>query len=305
MKLVTDTWRQLVQRRLWPVALLLLGALVAVPFVLGKSPEPAAPASAVPGGVTASAAGADPIVSMVSDEDAAAKHRALGDRHNPFASSAPKHKVKTSKAKRTSDPVTPPEPSAPGDAPANGGGGISAPTAPSAPPAPTKTVPAYSIVVRFGASADLELSRKTLERNEALPDETDPALVYLGVKDGGKTAVFMVSEGLNAVGDGTCNPKVSCETIELKVGETEFFEGESDTDSTQFELDLVKIYKHATKVPATDESSPSGVGTGSYSPPGGTAASLKSGRRAIRARVAKSGRLPYVYDRRSGLLRRP
>src|SRR3954470_4528927 len=247
MKLVTDTWRQLVQRRLWPVALLLLGALVAVPFVLGKSSEPAAPASAVPGGVTASAAGADPIVSMVSDEDAAAKHRALGDRHNPFASSAPKHKVKTSKAKRTSDPVTPPEPSAPGDAPANGGGGISAPTAPSAPPAPTKTVPAYSIVVRFGASADLELSRKTLERNEALPDETDPALVYLGVKDGGKTAVFMVSEGLNAVGDGTCNPKVSCETIELKVGETEFFEGESDADNTQFELDLVKIYKHATK----------------------------------------------------------
>src|SRR3954462_5715405 len=106
MKLVTDTWRQLVQRRLWPVALLLLGALVAVPFVLGKSPEPAAPVSAVPapGGLKASAAGADPIGSMACGEDALPTHRALGDRHNPFASSAPKHKLKTSKATRTSDP---------------------------------------------------------------------------------------------------------------------------------------------------------------------------------------------------------
>jgi hypothetical protein len=91
MKLLTDAWRQLVQRRLWPVALLLLGALVAVPFVLGKSPEPVAPAPApAAGNVNASAASADPIVSMASAEDSSSTRRSLGACHNPFVSSAPK-----------------------------------------------------------------------------------------------------------------------------------------------------------------------------------------------------------------------
>jgi hypothetical protein len=86
MKLLTNTWRQLVQRRLWPVAVLLLGALVAVPFVLGKSPDPAPVATApAAGAVKANASSADPIVSMVSADDTASTRRSLGDRHNPFA----------------------------------------------------------------------------------------------------------------------------------------------------------------------------------------------------------------------------
>jgi hypothetical protein len=278
MKLLTDTWRQLVQRRLWPVALLLLGALVAVPFVLGKSPEPVAPAAApAAGNVNASAASADPIVSMVSAEDSSSTRRSLGTRHNPFASSAPKRKAKKSK---TSDAPKPEETPVADGAPAGSGGGTSAPTTPTAPAAPTTTVPAGSIVVRFGADAGGELPRKTLERNEALEDSDGPMLVFTGLKNNGKTAVFMVREGLKADGDGTCTPKVSCETIELKVGETEFFSYEGDVDGTQFELDLVKIYRHDTKVPDTGEdSSSTGFGTGSGSTSSGaTTASLKARR---------------------------
>src|SRR3954454_3735583 len=127
MKLLTDTGRQLVQRRLWPVALLLLGALVAVPFVLGKSPEPVAPAAApAAANVNAGVASADPIVSMVSAEDTSSTRRSLGARHNPFASSAPKPKVKKSKS---SDAPKPEEAPVAGDLPAtgSGGGGSSAP----------------------------------------------------------------------------------------------------------------------------------------------------------------------------------
>ena len=77
-------FRQLVERRLWPLAVLLVAALVAVPMLLSK--EPATPVAAV----TATAAGAQgdtqPIVSVgdpallstdvgpVIDEDA---HRSL------------------------------------------------------------------------------------------------------------------------------------------------------------------------------------------------------------------------------------
>ncbi len=269
MKLLTDTWRQLVQRRLWPVALLLLGALVAVPFVLGKSepaPVAAVPAAPAAGGIKANAASADPIVSMVSDEDSASTRRSLGTRHNPFASSAPKRKAKKTKSASSSDAATTEQTPSGGDAPASSGGGTSAPTTPTAPTQPTTTVPAHSVVVRWGATGDADLTRMTLQRDDPLPDSQDPALVYMGVKDGGKTAVFMLSDGLKADGDGTCVPKASCETIELQAGETEFFEYEGDPDATQFELDLVKIYQHATKVPATGE----GSSTGSSTPSGST-----------------------------------
>jgi hypothetical protein len=275
MKLLTDTWRQLVQRRLWPVAVLLLGALVAVPFVLGKSPEPAPVATAPAAPVKANAASADPIVSMVSGEDATSTRRSLGDRHNPFASSAPKTKVKKTKSTEEQKPAetTP-------DAPTTGSGGTSAPTTPTVPAQPTTTVPAGSIQVRWGATSDVELGKKFLQRDEALPDADDPALVFMGLKDHGKTAVFMVSEGLKAFGDGTCVPKDTCEQIELQAGDTEFFEYEGDDDSTQFELDLVKIYKQATKVPSSDvDSSSTGSGTGSgSSSSGATTASLKARR---------------------------
>jgi hypothetical protein len=270
MKLLTNTWHQLVQRRLWPIALLLLGALVAVPFVLGKSPEPVAPAPAAPAtaNVKASAASADPIVTMVSDEDAPEARRSLGVRHNPFAPSAPKKKAKKSKGTSSADSAKPEQTSAgdppASDAPASDGGGISAPTTPTAPAQPTETVPAQSIVVRFGSTSesDGDLPRKRLARDEALSSDDQPLLVYLGMKDGGKTAVFLVSEGLKATGDGKCAPSVTCEKLELKVGETEFFQFDGDPDATEWELDLVKIYKHATKVPATDESSSTGFGTG-------------------------------------------
>jgi hypothetical protein len=295
MKIVTDTWRQLVQRRLWPVALLLLGALVAVPFVLSKPAEPAAAPPAPPAnGVKSEAASADPIVALVSDEDAPAPRRALGVRHDPFASSAPKQKHSHSKASGPKVEATPAPAPATGDGQPSSGGGQ--PTVPTTPKPPTKTIPAYSIDVRFGASSDGEPPRQTLQRNEALPDENDPVLVYLGVKNGGKTAVFMLSEGLKPTGDGVCTPKDTCETIELQAGETEFFDLSGDTDGTQFQLDVVKIHEHATKVADTDTAT-TGSGT---SAPVAASASVKAGNRAVRAHAP----LPYRFDPATGTLRR-
>ena len=39
MNLINDTFRGLVRKKLWPVALLLVAALVAVPVLLAKDPE--------------------------------------------------------------------------------------------------------------------------------------------------------------------------------------------------------------------------------------------------------------------------
>ena len=39
MSILRNVWADLVGKRLWPVALLLVGALVAVPVLLGGSPS--------------------------------------------------------------------------------------------------------------------------------------------------------------------------------------------------------------------------------------------------------------------------
>ena len=69
MKPLENVWSGLLQRRLLPVAILLLAALAAIPFVLAKDPEPApqAPAPAADKALEDDAATADPVVSLVAD----------------------------------------------------------------------------------------------------------------------------------------------------------------------------------------------------------------------------------------------
>ena len=88
MSAITNVWRQLVQRRLWPVAILLIAALAAVPLALAKDPEPAAPAPAVPAADAAasaeSALAVQPIVAPATAADRAKRRKVLGARKNVF-----------------------------------------------------------------------------------------------------------------------------------------------------------------------------------------------------------------------------
>ena len=134
------------------------------------------------------------------------------------------------------------------------GGGTAPPVSPA--PTPTATVPQYSIKVRFGAVTETEdLTTKTVERLSVLPDEEAPVLVYRGVEDGGKVAVFELTGAVDAQGDGKCEPTPEdCQYLKLRAGETEFItvtETGEETDA-QYQLDLVKIYKKATKVAKED-----------------------------------------------------
>jgi hypothetical protein len=82
-----------------------------------------------------------------------------------------------------------------------------------------------------------------------LPSTELPVLIYMGVLKDGKTAVFLVDHGVTPIGDGECNPSPEeCETIRLKVGETEFLDVADDTGNVtdQFQLDLIKIHKSSS-----------------------------------------------------------
>ncbi len=263
MSFLTDIWRQLKERRLWPVALLLVAAIVAVPLVLAKDPEPAVDAATPP--ASAGDAGADdlsdePIVTAEAVSVRAKGRVVIGKQRDIFASTAkePKQEKQDDKdAKKSSsgdkgddgkDASPAPEP------PASSGGGGSAPAPapvdPGTQPAPKpkpKTYPQYSLKVRFsGGDAG---ATGILTRRSALPSDENPLLVYLGLLDDHKTAVFLLDSTVTAVGDGACHPSPeSCETVRMQKGDTMFFDVHGDDGSVgeQFELDLLAINKKQT-----------------------------------------------------------
>jgi hypothetical protein len=253
MNVLTTTWRQLVRRRLWPVAVLLVAALAAVPVLLARDPEPVVPSSPTSEAPAESTKVddviAEPVVAKASTEDRSRRRRVLGTRKDPFAPDIVKHppkKAKKKAAKKTEQESTP-------STPANTGGSTvpttptvpSTPVVPVAPAPPKKTYPKDSVIVRFGDATADTLTRSVVKKLGALPDEDDPVLVYMGLTDSGKKAVFLVDDALEPTGDGDCKPHPSnCETVELAKGETEFFDvidPETGDVSEQFQLDLVAI----------------------------------------------------------------
>ena len=84
-----------------------------------------------------------------------------------------------------------------------------------------------------------------------LPDEDAPVLVYRGVEDGGKVAVFELTGSVTAQGDGDCEPSPEdCQILRLRAGETEFLtvtDTGTETDA-QYQLELVKIHTKTTRV---------------------------------------------------------
>ena len=302
MKPLENVWNGLVQRRLLPVAILLLAALVAVPFLLAKDPEPVAPSPGAAAGdktLTADAATADPVVSLVDESTHKERRRVLGARKNPFEPAA------APKAEK-SDETAAADPSAPtggaeADKPADSGTapgspaspGVSVPGVPVTPAEPKPTYELYSLTVRFGDAESGTLEKLNLPRLKPLPSAEEPVLVYLGPGQGGKSAVFMVDEGVVAQGDATCKPSPrNCETIHMRPGDTEFLDvsDEDGTVTAQYQLDLLKIKTSKTADASAAEAARAKVSA--------------AGRQALKVRQASMGPLRYRYDSRSGTVRK-
>jgi hypothetical protein len=249
MNLITDTWRGLIRRKLWPVALLLVAAIAAVPLVLAKQPE------ALPPVASAAQAAKDQglpatYVSEATDEgDVIERRRVLGAAKDPFEPRAlPKKKKAKAKAKTSTDTAATDTTASAGGASADAPAATTPPVSAAPTATPTPAIPAYSVKVSFGRT-DGEPTQSTVERLSVLPDDENPVLVYRGVEDGGKVAIFELTGKVDAEGDGTCTPTPEdCQYLKLRAGETEFITVTETGDETdaQYQLDLVKIYTKKT-----------------------------------------------------------
>jgi hypothetical protein len=260
MNVITDTFRALVRRKLLPVAVALVGALVAVPMFLAKDPVAASTAAPHPKAVEGM-----PATFVSAGEPADGERRyVLGEEKDPFAprelSKAEKRARAKAAKKASQKTATLAEPShddAGKDAASSGGGGgapADAPAAePTATPAPAPSYPLYSVKVNFG-KVDGSKSTKTIERLKVLPNTASPVLVYRGVDAGGKHAIFEITGTVVAQGDGACEPTPEdCQVLKLAEDETEFITVTDTGDETdaQYQLSVEKI--HAGKTSSATE----------------------------------------------------
>jgi hypothetical protein len=245
----------LTERRLWPIVLLLVVALVAVPVVL--RPDAGDPAAAAPSAPATPPAAEAPspaatmaAVTAVLEGTETSKTR--GTRRDPFA--APTGAKATAKAEVA---ATAGKSAAPASAspPASGSG--SSPGSPSTRSAPA---PASAPTPKSGqpdSDADADPTARTTYRLRradirfddadvvhdairlrAFPSPKRPVALYLGATAGGKAAAFVITTEAEVSGDGTCRPrKRLCTHLLLKPGE----EAMLTVGATQHTLRLLRI----------------------------------------------------------------
>jgi hypothetical protein len=276
-----NLWYDLRAKRLWPVAVLLLAALVAAPVVLSKEaevPEPApAPVAAAPAEAK-KPEGPEGLANVKLEDLAEGSGSSLSsfDPRNPFApprkaiaaarrdaegSSAPSTATSGGSASGTGSlgPIDG-GPAGIDVTPGSGVGVVGTPpstggyTAPSGdtgdsnePKAPKYT---YVVDVTFRAN-DQVRSVKGLRKLDMLPDAASPLLIFMGVTEKAGNAVFMVDSTLQAAGEGTCKPSAAeCASLYLGPGsEHEFTTDEGD--SYTLRVDEIRRVKVGAKASAS------------------------------------------------------
>jgi hypothetical protein len=236
--LFQDVWHDLREKRLWPLAVVLLLAIVAVPALLTKSA--AQPPIVEP---VATAPSPDSRVTVELDGDAAAS-TGTGSGLGKFAESDPfTPPGRITDSTGTDATSTTAGPSGDGDGgPTTGGGGsdnIGAPpfSPPGVPidPAPPRTrteTAEYEYVADVSFwTGDRRRKIRGLRKLDMLPSQSAPVLIFMGTTGEGGNAVFLVDSTLRAVGEGRCVPRpANCVYVHLGPGSEHAFttvEGDS------------------------------------------------------------------------------
>jgi hypothetical protein len=258
-----DLWHDLKEKRLWPVAVVLLAGLVAVPVLLAKpADKPAAPAP------VASAAGPKPdvlkqLAKVKLGDDEVGDGSTLGafDPSNPFnppkgaikkqpdpaaVAAGPDANTAGSQGSTGDDgsTVTPGGGTTgdvpgglPGDGNTGGGDTGGGPT--------TTTVYKYVVDLTFTANGH-KRRIKGMEKLDMLPNQSSPLLIFLGVTPKGSNAVFLVDSTLKAAGEGNCKPSAAeCAFAYIGAG-SEYIFTEEDGDSYTVRIDEIRKVKVST-----------------------------------------------------------
>ncbi|MEA2159116.1 MAG: hypothetical protein QOD66_1496 [Solirubrobacteraceae bacterium] len=264
--------RDLRERKLWPVALAMVVALVAVPVLLSKSGRAATPPPVSPPLAATTSPGT--AVPAVSVRTVPLHSRLRGHARDPFAQ--PKQKTvaarkvattpqattkptttSTTGTTTTSQGTTTTGATSPSGTGGSGSGTGSAPTTPAFPTAPRKPAPtglsatqSYHVTLAMTNSAGGLDTSDPLERLSILPNDQEPLLVELGVLKGGHRVLFAAEPQTIVSGPGKCTPgPVDCEILSLAPGQIEQLSTSSPTGTVavaKFAVTEIKADGHPT-----------------------------------------------------------
>lgn len=273
-----DLWMDLREKRLAPLAILLLAAIVAVPLVLANDEAPAPPPPQT--STTATAASTAPVIKSEADANPADSKLQTFTPRDPFEPTV------------TAAPATGTGGSTGGTTTSSGGGESTGSTTPSTesgggggttgtePSTGTGTTPGgtgnttgetrttlftYTVDLRFGRGGEMK-AYKNVRRLELIPDQDNPKTVFLGVTTTGKTAVFLVDANIGVDTTGRCRPSADeCSFLYLRPDDEHDQAQLTDADGTLYHLRLLKI-KRVSVSSSTGGSGRSGTTNSTRSP---------------------------------------
>jgi hypothetical protein len=255
-----DIWHDLREKRLWPVAVALLTALVAIPVVLIKPAETPQVDAAPPSATTASLPTVARDQSIVDGSQLDAF-----DIKDPFGSGADRTSgsVPGQDGGGAAVPGGSGATGGSGSGAAPGGSGMAGGSGGSGAPGPGGSGGGtryftYTVDVKFGSRKPK--SYKSLATLDLLPDDQNPIVSFMGMTDNAKTAVFFVVDpAFEADGEGTCSPSPDdCRFIYLGVEDDRDEETLSAAEGAleyTLQLDRINI-KHLTENEAVGDAQP-------------------------------------------------
>ena len=277
-----DLWHDLRAKRLWPVALVLLAGIVAVPLVLAKKAEEPTVASPAPAAEAKEPRSGPAELGEVKLEDmgqgSGSSLSSFDDPSNPFApppkvldqirDEADGSEAAAGGASAGGSGGASPAPKIEGDVnfnvggAASGGGGADIGAGDTGggstgdtggtgdTPAPTVDGGQKTTTVSYTYVADVTFrvnnrrrEIKAMEKLDILPDRANPLLIFLGVTEQAGNAVFLVDSTLKAAGEGSCKPsKSECAFLYLGPGSVHEFTNE-EGDSYTLRVDEIRRVK--------------------------------------------------------------
>jgi hypothetical protein len=251
-----DLWQDLREKRLAPVAVVLLLGLVAVPVLLAKPAEDPGPAPVAAAPKKADNEALAALAKVKLGEDEAGKGSTLGvfDPDNPFKppkGAIKKDAVSAAAGAGPGDTTGTPGSTSPGGDVTDGGslGGGLTPGVPGVTPPgtggggkTTTTVYKYVVDLTFRANGRTR-HIKGLEKLDMLPNDSSPLLIFMGVTAKGADAVFLVDSTLEAAGEGRCKPsEAECAFAYIGAG-SEYVFTEEDGDTYTIKIDEIRKVK--------------------------------------------------------------
>jgi hypothetical protein len=272
MNIITSLVADMRQKKLWPVALLLVVLLVALPILLSRSSSPSPLASLpVPSGTATT-----PNVPSITAQSNPIHSQLPTHKRNPFTPSV-KAKSTTAQAASSTTAKAGAKSSTTASTSGTSSSGTSSshatsgttttatggtttthttpPTQPTQPISPGKPHPATPAGLTASEVYDVSLSitngsggfdtTNSLERLSVLPSPQKPLLVEMGVLKGGHQALFAVQPGASVSGPGTCIPgPLDCELLALRQGQVELLSGSTSGGLVYAEFSVTQIRAH-------------------------------------------------------------